>query len=87
MITSTDQLWAAVVKMGLITIWVLDCELIVRLGKIWLAVRSRNVTVAPDWKLVPLMVKGCALSDPVTGLGLTLVIVGVTVGAITWKLN
>src|SRR5205823_12207008 len=36
-------------------------------------------------KLFPLTVMVCKLFDPVTGLGLTLVICGVTTGAATWK--
>ena len=80
LITSTLQVCAAVVKMGLITIWVALNELIGRLANTSPVVRSRSVTVAPDTKLLPLMVKGCALLEPVTGFGLTLLIVGVSVG-------
>ena len=87
MITSTDQLCAAVVKVGLMTIWVLLKELAVRFGKICPAVRSLRVTLAPLTKLFPLIVNGCGLLDPVTGLGLTLLIVGPSGGAITWNGN
>ena len=71
--------------MGLITICVEVCELIVRFAKVCPAVTSRSVTVQPLWKFVPLIVNGCALLDPVTGFGDTLVIDGVTTGATTWN--
>ena len=76
MITSTDQRRAAVVKIGLITICVLLNELATWFGKIWPAVRSRSVILAPLTKLLPLIVNGCALFDPVTLFGLTLLIEG-----------
>ena len=47
------------------------------------AVRSRNVTLQPETKLAPLIVNGCALAEPVTGLGLTLLIDGGEAGATT----
>ena len=72
MITSTDHVCAAVVKVGFTTICVLLNELAGRFGNVWPAERSRNVTFAPDTKLLPWIVNGCELFEPVTGLGDTL---------------
>ena len=63
------------------TICVLLKELAIRLGKVCPALRSRRVMLAPLTKLLPLIVKACALSDPVTGLGLTLLMLGAGVDA------
>jgi hypothetical protein len=83
LITSTDQVCAAVVKLALITICVLPNEFADRLAKVCPAVRSRRVIFAPATKLLPLIVNGCELFDPVTGLGLTLLIEGGCAGALT----
>ena len=45
-----------------------------------------SVTVVLELKPVPLIVKGWAELEPVTGFGLTDEMVGVTFGAFTWKL-
>src|SRR5258708_3747783 len=74
--TSTDQVCAAVVKMGLTTIWLPLNELIARLVTTCPCVLSRNVTVSPDTTPLPLMKNGCGLADPVTGLGDTELIAG-----------
>jgi len=83
LITSTLQLCAAFVKMGLITIWVALSEPIVRLAKVSPLVLSRSVTLALATKPVPVMVNGCALSEPTGDAGLTPVMVGA--GDDVWK--
>src|SRR4051812_28683010 len=83
LVTCTVHVAADVVKVGLIVICVDPNELIGRFAKVWLFVTSRSVTVAPFTKLFPLMVKVCALADPVTGLGTTLLIDGTRVGVMT----
>ena len=55
--TSTDQVAAVVVKVGLITKRVLVWELIDRLGNTSPVRLSRSVTVEDDVKPLPLMVK------------------------------
>src|SRR5262249_25737222 len=69
--TSTHPVWAGVVKLGLMTIWLLVNEPMLRLGNTCPWVLSRRVTVSPASKPLPLMVKGCAVLEPVTGLGET----------------
>src|SRR4051812_28585791 len=71
-ITSTLQLCAAVVKIGLMTILLPAKELIGRFANVCPAVRSRRVTVHPLRNALPLMVNGCADAEPVTGFGATL---------------
>ena len=56
-----------------------------RLGNTSPVRRSRNVTVAPNTKLFPLIVNGCGLFEPITGFGLMLLMDGVTAEATTWK--
>ena len=46
---------------------------------------KRLRTVQPSWKLLPLIVNGCALPVATGVAGLTLLIVGVTATATTWK--
>ena len=43
----------------------------------------RNVTLHPETKPAPLIVKGCAEFDPVTGLGETLLIEGAATTFVT----
>ena len=76
--TCTDQLCAVVAgpKVGLITICVLVSEPIGRFAKTSPVVRSRSVTFAPLWKLVPVMVNTCGVVVAIGELGLTPVIVG-----------
>jgi hypothetical protein len=71
--------------MGLRTIRVGLKKLAARLGKGFPVRRSRNVTFAPETKLLPLIANVCDLFEPVTGLGLTLSIMGVTAPAGVWK--
>jgi hypothetical protein len=53
LMTSTDQLCAALVKFTFTVICVVLKITGVRFGKVWPAVRSRNVTFAPLTKLFP----------------------------------
>ena len=57
-------------------ICVLLNELAVLFENVWLADKSRNVTLAPDTKLLPKIVNGWELFEPVTGFGETLLIAG-----------
>ena len=81
--TSTDQAWAEEVKVGLMTIRVLVCELMDRLVKTSPVFLALRVTVELDVKPVPLIVKGWELFEPVTGFGLTEEIAGAETGATT----
>jgi hypothetical protein len=76
LITSADQLSAAIPIVALTISWVpLEFAVVgFRFAFVFPAVKSRRVTVAFDAKLFPLIVSVCGLVDPVTGLGLTLVI-------------
>ena len=47
----------------------------------------RKVTLQPETKLLPLIVKGCALLAPTGEAGLTLLIEGGDTGACTVKVN
>src|SRR2546427_214805 len=85
--TSTLQLSTLVPKFGLMTICVALCELIGRFVYMVPRLRSRNVTVQPLWKLLPLIVNGCALPVATGVAGLTLLIVGVTTAACVLKLR
>src|SRR5205085_612758 len=85
--TSADQVCAGNVKLGMMTACVAVCELMGRLAKVCPAVLSFPTRRSSDLKPLPLMVNGCALSEPVTGFGLTLPITGVAAGATTGKVN
>jgi hypothetical protein len=81
---STLHVAAAVEKLGLITICVVVCELIVRFAYVWPLVTSRSVIDVLLVKFVPVIAKLCALDEPVTGFGLTLVIVGAGDCTVNW---
>ena len=61
----------------MITIWLELNELEVRFAKTVPVVTSLSVMFAPLTKLLPLIVNGCALSDPTGDVGLTPKIAGV----------
>ena len=52
-------------------------ELMARLAYVELP--TRNVTLHPETKFKPLIVNGCALLEPVTGFGVTLLIEGAAI--------
>src|SRR5437016_5970405 len=59
LMTSADQVCAAVVNVTLSWIWFDDCETIVRFVNVCPAVMSRSVTLHPDTKFDPLMKNDC----------------------------